>query len=67
MVERARALVAELTLAEKMSLMGNTASEVERLNIPKYQWWSEALHGVAASPGVVFQDPTPYLCYRSVL
>ena len=60
MVERARALVAELTLAEKMSLMGNTASEVKRLNIPRYQWWSEALHGVAASPGVVFQDPTPY-------
>ena len=50
----------ELTLDEKVSLMGNTSPEVKRLNIPLYQWWSEALHGVAYSPGVDFRQPTPY-------
>lgn len=28
----------------------------ERLGLPKYDWWSEALHGVAFSPGVHFAD-----------
>lgn len=41
--------------------MGNSASEVPRLNLPKYQWWSEALHGVGKSPGVTFEEPTPYI------
>eukprot|EP01083_Nonionella_stella_P160479 524713_1 len=34
------------------SLTSNSASAVSELNIPAYQWWSEALHGVAHSPGV---------------
>lgn len=28
--------------------------------LSQYQWWSEALHGVANSPGVDFEEPTPY-------
>jgi len=32
---------------------------VPRLSLPPYQWWNEALHGVAVSPGVVFAPPTP--------
>ena len=56
--ERATALVAELTLNEKVANMVNTASGVSRLGLAPYQWWSEALHGVAGSPGVTFSRPS---------
>ena len=45
--ERARDLVERLTLEEKVSLMNHPAQGVPRLNIPAYNYWSEALHGVA--------------------
>ncbi len=44
---RARDLVSRMTLEEKASMMENTMPGVPRLGIPKYDWWSEALHGVA--------------------
>lgn len=53
--QRAINLVAHLTLDEKVSQLVNTAPGIPRLGIPPYQWWSEALHGVAdAGPGVSF-------------
>ncbi|HJR80041.1 MAG TPA: glycoside hydrolase family 3 C-terminal domain-containing protein [Anaerolineales bacterium] len=45
--ERATDLVGRLTLDEKVSLMSHPAQGVPRLNIPAYNYWSEALHGVA--------------------
>ena len=42
-------LLTRLTLEEKASLMSNSTPGVARLGIPKYDWWSEALHGVANS------------------
>jgi beta-glucosidase len=45
--ERAKDLVGRLTLEEKVSLMSHPAQGVSRLNIPAYNYWSEALHGVA--------------------
>ena len=44
---RVHDLISRLTLAEKVSLMANGTPGVPRLGIPKYNWWSEALHGVA--------------------
>ncbi len=44
---RVQDLVSRLTLEEKASLMQNTTAGVARLGIPKYDWWNEALHGVA--------------------
>lgn len=44
---RVKDLVARLTLEEKVGLMSHTARGVPRLNIPAYNYWSEALHGVA--------------------
>jgi beta-glucosidase len=44
---RIRDLIARMTLEEKASMMRNTTPGVPRLGIPKYDWWSEALHGVA--------------------
>jgi beta-glucosidase len=45
--ERVKDLVERLTLDEKVSLMSHPAKGVPRLNIPGYNYWSEALHGVA--------------------
>lgn len=45
--ERAAALIAQMTLEEKVSQTLNWASGIERLGIKKYNWWNEALHGVA--------------------
>src|SRR5690348_13222452 len=44
---RAADLVARMTLHEKVLQMQNTAPAIDRLNIPAYDWWNEALHGVA--------------------
>lgn len=45
--KRARKLVAQMTLEEKAFQMVNHAPGIERLGIKAYDWWNEALHGVA--------------------
>lgn len=45
--ERVADLVGRLSLEEKVQQMRYNAPGVERLGIPEYNWWSEALHGVA--------------------
>ncbi len=42
-------LVSRMTLEEKVSQMQDVAPAIERLGIPGYNWWNEALHGVARS------------------
>lgn len=44
---RVKDLVSRLTLEEKVSLLGYNSKAVPRLSIPAYNWWNEALHGVA--------------------
>lgn len=44
---RAEDLVKRLTLEEKVSLIKNSSKPVPRLGIKEYDWWNEALHGVA--------------------
>ena len=52
---RVKALLNLLTLEEKISLLGFKSKAVERLGIPAYNWWNEALHGVArAGKATVF-------------
>lgn len=56
--ERAGLLLKELTLEEKVSLMMDGSKPVERLGIKPYNWWNEALHGVArAGLATVFPQP----------
>lgn len=43
---RVNDLVSQLTLDEKIGQMMNSAPAIPRLGIPRYQWWSEALHGL---------------------
>ncbi len=52
---RAKDLVSRLSLEEKVQQMTNAAPAIPRLNIPAYNWWNEALHGVGRSgPATVF-------------
>lgn len=46
-LERARDLCHRLTLDEKVKLMMDRSPAIDRLNVPEFQWWNEALHGVA--------------------
>jgi beta-glucosidase len=53
--ERAADLVSRMTLEEKVAQLGNDAPAIPRLGVPKYEWWNEALHGVArAGAATVF-------------
>lgn len=47
--ERAIALTDAMTVEEQASLLRYDAPAVERLGIPAYNWWNEALHGLARS------------------
>ncbi|KAF9468812.1 glycoside hydrolase family 3 protein [Collybia nuda] len=51
---RARAVVSLFTVEELMANTVNLSPGVARLGLPNYEWWSEALHGVAKSRGVSF-------------
>ncbi|KAI0188455.1 glycoside hydrolase superfamily [Xylaria flabelliformis] len=51
---RAAALVAAFTTSEKISNSWDNSPGVSRLGLPAYEWWQEALHGVARSRGVQF-------------
>ena len=56
--ERAEALVGEMTLEEKVFQTLFSAPAIERLGVPAYNYWNEALHGVArAGVATVFRPP----------
>jgi beta-glucosidase len=53
--ERAADLVSRMTLEEKVAQLQNDAPAIPRLGVPAYEWWNEALHGVArAGAATVF-------------
>ncbi|WP_260599207.1 glycoside hydrolase family 3 C-terminal domain-containing protein [Sphingomonas endolithica] len=54
----ARALVARMTLAEKLPQLLNVAPAIPRLSIPAYNWWTESLHG-ALGPLATTNFPEP--------
>jgi beta-glucosidase len=55
---RVNDLVGRMTLEEKASQLVNQARAIPRLQVPAYDWWSEALHGVArAGKATVFPEP----------
>lgn len=56
--ERAKDLISRLTLEEKATLMCDQSEAIPRLGIKKFNWWSEALHGLANNNNVtVFPEP----------
>lgn len=53
--EKAKALVSQMTIEERAGQLRYNAPAIERLGIPAYNWWNEALHGVArAGQATVF-------------
>jgi len=54
--ERAKELVGRMTIEERASQLRYDAPAIERLGIPAYNWWGEALHGVARA-GVATSFP----------
>lgn len=56
--QKVDSLLSQLTIEEKTSLMMNESAAVERLGIKQYNWWNEALHGVARNgSATVFPQP----------
>jgi len=55
--QRAADLVHRMTLEEKASQLVNQARAIPRLGVPAYDWWSEALHGVAVDGTTEFPEP----------
>jgi len=56
--ERAKDLITRLTVEEKAALMCDQSDAIKRLGIKKFNWWSEALHGLANNENVtVFPEP----------
>ena len=55
--QRATDLVSRMTLEEKASQVVNQAQAIPRLNVPAYDWWSEALHGVMTDGTTQFPEP----------
>ena len=54
--QRAKELVAKMTVEEKASQLRYDAPAIPRLNVPAYNWWNEGLHGVARA-GVATSFP----------
>ena len=58
MHRKAADVIARMTLDEKIGMMMNSTPGVERLGIKPYDWWNEALHGVARNGrATVFPEP----------
>ena len=53
---RAEELVSQMTVEERASQLRYDAPAIERLGVPAYNWWGEALHGVARA-GVATSFP----------
>lgn len=52
-------IVNRMQLDEKYGMFNTGGTGAPSINIAAYQWWSEALHGVAYSPGVTFNSLVP--------
>ncbi|MEO6719753.1 MAG: glycoside hydrolase family 3 N-terminal domain-containing protein [Ferruginibacter sp.] len=70
-------LLSKLSLEEKISLLGYRSKAVPRLSIPAYNWWNEALHGVARAGNATifpqaigmaasFNDALMYECANAI-
>jgi len=55
---RVQDLISRMTPEEKIYQMMNNSPAIKRLHVPEYDWWNEALHGVARS-GIATIFPQP--------
>src|SRR4029453_2065778 len=54
---RAEDLVRRMTVEEKVTQLVNQSRAIPRLNVPEYDWWSEASHGIATRGTTEFPEP----------
>ena len=55
--QRAEDLVRRMTVEEKVTQLVNQSRAIPRLNVPGYDWWSEASHGIATKGTTEFPNP----------
>src|SRR5215213_1299391 len=55
--QRAEDLVRRMTVEEKVTQLVNQSRAIPRLDVPEYDWWSEASHGVATDGTTEFPNP----------
>lgn len=56
--ERVSDLISKMSIEEKIASMNNSSPGIERLDVPAYNWWNEALHGVGRfGRATVFPQP----------
>jgi beta-glucosidase len=55
--QRAADLVHRMTIDEKVTQLVNVSAAIPRLNVPAYNWWSEALHGVSRQGTTEYPEP----------
>src|SRR5947207_12727634 len=55
--KRAEDLVRRMTVEEKVTQLVNQSRAIPRLNVPEYDWWSEASHGIATTGTTEFPNP----------
>lgn len=61
--EEAKSIINRMTVDEKISQLMNDSKGIERLDILPYNWWNEALHGVARNgKATVFPQPINMAC-----
>ena len=58
--ERAKEMVQQMTLEEAASQTQYNSPAIEHLGIPEYNWWNEALHGVARAGTATSFPPVSY-------
>ncbi|SPO01877.1 related to xylan 1,4-beta-xylosidase [Cephalotrichum gorgonifer] len=57
---RASALIGLMNTEEKLQNLVSKGKGAPRIGLPDYNWWSEALHGVAYAPGIRYADTAPF-------
>ena len=62
---RARWIVSQMNVSEKALRLQNSSPGIDRLGLPWYEWWNEALHGLAYSPGISFTSSGNFSCATS--
>lgn len=55
-------LISRMTLDEKISQMSSGAAAIPRLGVPAYNYWNEALHGVARAGRATVRASKSYRC-----
>ena len=59
LADRVQDLLSRMTLQEKILSFGSSNLPIASVGLNYYQWWTEGLHGVAYSPGVLFSKRGP--------